>query len=922
MNGVFFITKMFTLNKDSTAMKSFTFIFIVLSQLFLVQLQAAKEINIFSQTDRLSGYKQISDSTFFIFDENVYHVQPHKVMLEGEMRGWDHNMQDSNWQLKKSLQKGLWILKVHNPAMQKVPPGSAFKFRINDGQWLEPPISAVNISSGNLIFAYNQQKLPVKAEIVSPRNIRLLFPSKKAQYIYSPDQYTLSTYGGKNIPIKRVFYSAPGELQIVPTGGIDIRRLHYLEIKYLQKKVTLSYDGWFRSLYSDKELGANYLRASDQTVIRLFVPRADSVFVFLYKKPKGRALKRIPLCVASDGIWEIYVPGNFEGWYYDFTAFGPDEPGNYFSNNKHIIHFSDPWGRVSVDSFGPCRIWPKMQPATALKNGIPKMEDLIAYEVHVQDFTRHLPLADSLKGTFKAFVRSGLKNAQGEKIGFDHLLELGINAVHLMPVQEFLHYPDADWQKAFLNDPYMIEQGINKENYQWGYRTTHAFALESRYRVKDSQRGSQNKDFRDLVQAFHNRDIAVIVDLVFNHTAERMDGRQFHFNFLAMDAPYFYRMDENFNFYGAYGTETKSEERPMMQRWIIEQCTNLINQYGVDGFRIDLAGLTDEQTLKALREAVGPDIIIYGEPWIGSSDPDYEKNPDWDWYKKDAPITFFQDETRNAFKGPPSNPKNKLTDRGYAGGNGERESVKKALAAAFPEDKTPLSGINYLDIHDNWALADRFAKTNWDGRFGVDEAAYKIAATLLFTSPGPIVLHGGSELMRSKGVASLKEVVKYLNGKALYFHGKKDTYNLAKANAFVWDNKGLNIGDKSSVYCNYENMFDFWKGLIALRKSMYGKVFRIAEKPPTGYYRWFEPENSKLLGYVVNNTVFVLINTDESADVFKDIILPDGKWRQIADINTIDLANGLASGKYKVLTGQKEFSFEIPPNSLFIWIRK
>ena len=148
LNGVFFITKMFTLNKDSTAMKSFTFIFIVLSQLFLVQLQAAKEINIFSQTDRLSGYKQIGDSTFFIFDENIYHIQPHKVMLEGEMRGWDHNMQDSNWQLKKSLQKGLWILKVHNPAMQKVPPGSAFKFRINDGQWLDPPASAVNISGG------------------------------------------------------------------------------------------------------------------------------------------------------------------------------------------------------------------------------------------------------------------------------------------------------------------------------------------------------------------------------------------------------------------------------------------------------------------------------------------------------------------------------------------------------------------------------------------------------------------------------------------------------------------------------------------------------------------------------------------------------------------------------------------------------
>ena len=801
---------------ERTTMKLFAILLTYLSVFIFAGELPARISDIFTLTDRLSGYKHLADTTYFLFDRNIYQVQPGKVVLEGSMRNWNHNMFDANWQLKEFPEKGLWILKIFNPDRSVIPAGSTFKFRVDSGRWMAPPANAPNSKNGNLVFGKAQEAFEVQAQLVSERHVRVLFPGKKPEYNYAPEQYLLHTFKGKRIDIERVLYISPGELQLVPAENIDIRRYHDLEIKYLNKKLTCSYDGWFRSLYTAEEFGAYYDDSARVTTIRIFIPRADSVFVFLYE---NSFLKRIALKSTSAGIWEIKIPGNLEGLYYDFTAFGPQEPGNFFSNNKRIIHFSDPWGRVSVDSHGPCRIWPKMQPASPLQHGIPKMKDLIAYEVHVQDFTRNLPVADSLKGTFRAFVLPGLKNTAGEKIGFDHLLELGINAVHLMPVQEYLHYPDSIWQNAFMNDPYMTAQGVNEENYQWGYRTSHAFALESRYRVKGSEWGAQNKDFRNLVQAFHDQGIAVIVDLVFNHTAERMDGQQFYFNFMAMDAPYFYRMDKHFDFYGAYGTETKSEQRPMVQRWIIEQCENLIKQYGVDGFRIDLAGLTDQQTLKALRQALGPKIIIYGEPWIGSSDPDYETNPDWDWYKMDAPITFFQDDSRNAFKGAPSDPKNKRTDRGYAGGAGNRDAVKKALSAGFPEERSPLSGINYLDIHDNWALADRFAINNWDGRLGVDEAAYKIAATLLFTSPGPLVLHGGSELMRSKGLAPLKETVKYLQGNPLYFHGKRDTYNLASANAFVWKQKGLNKDESENIHCNYREMFEFWKGLIALRKS-------------------------------------------------------------------------------------------------------
>ena len=198
------------------------------------------------------------------------------------------------------------------------------------------------------------------------------------------------------------------------------------------------------------------------------------------------------------------------------------------------------------------------------------------------------------------------------------------------------------------------------------------------------------------------------------------------------------------------------------------------------------------QTLIALKEAIGADKILYGEPWIASNDPRYEANPDWDWYKEDSPITFFQDDSRNAYKGPVFELNDKKKDRGWAGGKfDERTTVMKGLSSQLNDDKTPLSGITYLDIHDNFALADQFGTKNFDGRFGVDEDRYKIATTLLYTTLGPLVTHGGTEMMRSKGFAPLREEKRVTKaGFSAYMHGKRDTYNHRIANQFVWENVG------------------------------------------------------------------------------------------------------------------------------------
>ena len=670
--------------------------------------------------------------------------------------------------------------------------------------------------------------------------------------------YRLEDAFGVKVPVAIALPNGSSDILLVPEKSIDRRRNFRLHIEDLHLSTWVSHDGWFRTLSSAKELGANISADSTTTIFRLFAPRAEAVKVYLYRNHDDKeAHRRIDMSVDQNGVWEAFVDQNLKGVWYDFTVHGAVEPGNHFyeSTGNHV---SDPYARVQYDSWGRSRVWSKTTPASPLKEGIPKPNDIIAYEVHVVDFTDLLPVADSLKGRIPAMAMPGLRNSHGYPIGFDHLVDLGINVVHLLPMQEFLHYPDSTWKRIFGKDARMQELGIHEENYQWGYRTTHAFAIESKYRSKGTAPGTEREEFRNMVQAFHDKGIAVIVDLVFNHTGENMEKQMHFFNFNGIDKLYYYRT-KDLEHNGVFGNETKSEDRPMVQRWIIDQCLMLIKEFGVDGFRIDLGGLTDRQTLLALREALGPDIIIYGEPWISSNDPNYNANPDWSWYKSNAPIMYFQDDTRNAFKGPVSDPKDKNTDRGYAGGDeGQRERVMLGLTNAWPEESKPSKAINYLDIHDNWTLADQFATNDFDGRFGVDEAEYKIAASLLFTSLGPIVLHGGSEFMRSKGLAGKQSYTKDLEGITLYFHGAGDTYNLRAPNHFVWETIGKpNTADAGS---RYAEMLAYWKGMIALRKSTSGAVFK-TDDPARDYYRFYLPEERGVLGYRIADQYHVFVNT-------------------------------------------------------------
>ena len=905
-----------------------------LAAVLLLALAAAASAQAPSAAERARGYAERDGQTVFVFDPAGYGLDasPERVVVTGAFRGWSDSMDDPAWQLAPS--DGLWTLAVDGASGPA--PGTPFKFRIDGGRWLDPPAEAPNAAGGNLVFRFGETPARIVAELRGPHAVWVQVEGTRRPL--GANAYRIVRWDGEVVPVALVMPHEADTALLVSAHPLDTSQVHYVEVDGEPEALRglARFDGLWRDMMPPWDVGARMVMCrqcgqpeTDQLVpqFTLFAPRATKVTLHLYESRTGPERESISMFSELHGIygtWRSTELRDLHGVWYDFSVEGPDGPGSAFTNQtgKRV---SDPYALVSDDSWGRSRFWVDDFPTPRpVAGGRPAMEDVVAYEVHLQDFTDELPLADGV-GPLEGFATPGLTNARGEPIGLDYLSALGINTVHLMPVQEFLHYPDSDWQAAFADDPFMQEQGVARENYQWGYRTTHAFAIESRFRSAGDEPGRERERLAALVDTLHARGMAVVVDVVFNHTGENMEGREQILTFNGVDKWYYYRLDDDGRHIGAFGNEVKSENRPFVQRWLLDQLRQLVDVFGVDGFRIDLAGQTDEQTLRWLQAELGPDVLIYGEPWIGSNDPDYEVNPDWDWYKADSPITFFQDDARNAWKGAPSDPTPAPASRGFAGGDPDaRAAALRAVANAYPEEPTPNAGIGYLDIHDNWALADRFAACQtgdcaWDGRQGVRDAEMRIAAALLLTSLGPVVIHGGTEIARSKGLAPLpgeiggRLVKTEMELAPIYIKGRGDTYNLRAANAFRWET----VGQSGPV--DTAAMLDWWRGLIALRLSPAGEVFRVGGAVPPGWVREVAGGGDRALGYVVGERVLVLVNAGDTPAAFQPEIEP-ANWRLVATSDGESGAVDVSRFGRGEMAAQSPRS-AVPAAGVRIWVR-
>jgi pullulanase/glycogen debranching enzyme len=185
--------------------------------------------------------------------------------------------------------------------------------------------------------------------------------------------------------------------------------VYYLQIPALNQKILCSWEPWFRQIKSDKELGANISPDGKSTQFRVFAPRATALKLYLYQTiDQKEPSQTFQMAADSQGVWEFGLNQNLEGMWYDFTVHGFQDPGNAFYET-HPVHVSDPYARVSHDSFGKCRVAKKTTPARPLKNGRPPFHQVMAYEVHIQDFTSLLPVSPNLKGTIPAMTIPGIK---------------------------------------------------------------------------------------------------------------------------------------------------------------------------------------------------------------------------------------------------------------------------------------------------------------------------------------------------------------------------------------------------------------------------------------------------------------------------------------------------------------------------------
>ncbi|MFH0733421.1 MAG: alpha-amylase family glycosyl hydrolase [bacterium] len=655
-------------------------------------------------------------------------------------------------------------------------------------------------------------------------------------------------------------------------GGksLNIHQLGYAEKLTNNAKDVKNLD----SLYSNKKLGV--FVDSGKTFFRVFAPTTIELKLFVFSDLEDTIGTAYVMQKDEDGVWEIVVDGLLTGKYYGFKSYKENDNGNEY---KPLI--VDPYAKA-VATFNTY-----MNPRKSIiidenydwgnDKWIQKdWRDLIIYEMHVRDLTAHKTAESKFPGTYKGLIEKGIKG------GINYIKSLGVNAVELLPSQEFgnIEIPYKKSLAARFNtwNPY--------ERNHWGYMTSNFFAPAAYYsedwdnlkwNTWMGKDGKQVNQFKDMVKAFHSEGIAVIMDVVYNHLSEYETG-----NLKELDREYYFRLDTNGNYLAesGCGNDLKTE-RPMMRKLIVESILYWMKEYHIDGFRFDLAKLIDWETIEEIiREAkkVNPNVVIVCEPWGGGYDPKGFSLREWG---------SWNDQIRNGVKG--ENPLNGLGwifGKWY--GNNDIDRIKSYVNGTLISDKDGLfqkkeHAVNYLESHDGYTFGDfvRIGLNSKDtGKVISDAESYskldekqlkinKLGALFLFTSQGITMIHSGQEYSRSKVIPF--DVTVDDRHKGMIDH---NTYNKDNEVNYI----DYNIADIN------KNLVNYYKGLILLRKTY--AAFRHAEKTDI---KFFDDNNKFFLGYQLDykkDNFVVYFNADTSKT--QKITLPTGKW----DV----LVNGELSG--------------------------
>jgi len=527
-----------------------------------------------------------------------------------------------------------------------------------------------------------------------------------------------------------------------------------------------------KSQVSKKVLNQSYGVSikGDQTSFSIWSPSANKLQLCIYKTSKA-IRRKIYDMTCQDDIWVKTFDENLEGQFYTYLKDGYEIVDPYVESTNGN---STKGAIVSARNVNPDGFLNHKRPSAISKSSA------IIYELHIKDFSvgEHMPF--EYGGKYLAFTEKGL-TYQGEKIGVDHLVELGVTHVHLLPIYDFITANDYD-----------------DESYNWGYDPYLFNAPEGSYSTDPDDPKSRILELKQLIQTLHEVGIFIVLDVVYNHT---YFGGSSNFHRLM---PYvFHRFDDKGHFQNGSGCGNELDtEHPFVRKFVLDSLKFWLEVYQVDGFRFDLMALYDAEFVKLISDeltAIRPDILLYGEPWTGGPSGLSLEKQMLKGKQRDMNISLFNDDFRNAIKGS-----NDGEDLGFVGvGVYRKEDVYAGCYGSirFNHDILGFSriasdSINYVSSHDNLILMDKIAKSDHHRSFEEKQNMNATALAMILLSFGIPFIQAGTEFLRSK-------------------YGDHNSYkSSAYVNRIHWSYKH-----------SHRHVFDFVKELIDFRKSQ--KVFAV-----------------------------------------------------------------------------------------------
>lgn len=597
--------------------------------------------------------------------------------------------------------------------------------------------------------------------------------------------------------------------------------------------------------YNKTDLGFVYQK--EQTVLKLWSPAAEAVRLKIYKTSLGDDLIETFNCIKDGkGVWKIELNGDYKNKYYTFQA---QFDGKW--NNEN----ADPYAKAvgTNGKRGMIIDLAETNPDGWESDQSPEFKqptDAIIYELHVRDLSTHLSSGIQNKGKFLAFTEEGTKNAAGLSTGVDHIAELGVTHVHLLP--------SFDYRSVDESKP-----GNNQFN--WGYDPQNYNVPEGSYATDAEDGKVRIREFKQMVQALHKKGLRVVMDVVYNHTGMTHDS-----NFDQLVPGYYYRQwkDGKYSDASACGNELASE-RAMVRKFIIESVKYWSKEYHVDGFRFDLMAIHDIETMNQLAAELkkqDPSILIYGEGWTAGDSPlPVEKRALKEHVYRLKDVAVFSDDIRDGIKGNVFEEKSTGFVNGskdmaetirigiVASGEHPQVNYAKGYYAKKAYAKNPESVINYVSCHDNNTLYDKLKISRPKASEADLIKMDKLANTIVLTSQGIPFLHAGVEFKRTK-------------------NGEHNSYNLPDSiNQINWNWKTENI-----------DLFSYYSDLIKLRKSH--PAFRMsANEQIQQHLEFIDVKDKQIVAYLLKDNanndswkqILVLFNGSEKT---KKVKLPVGNW--------------------------------------------